>query len=61
MIMLVFISLNILLAALAGLAMLSLSCRHLICPRAIVLCGLCGLGDWGVGLAWECVIDAEWM
>jgi len=42
-----------------------LSCWHLAtghaCLRAIVLCGLYGLGDWGVGLAWECAFDVEWM
>ena len=28
------------------------------CPRAVVLGGLF---DWGLGLAWGCVIDVEWM
>ena len=50
------------LRAAAMLAMLSLSCRHLAsghaCVRAILLCGL---GDWGLGLVWGCVIDVVWM
>ena len=54
------------LRAAAMLAMLALSCRHLAtghaCLLAIVmLCGLSGLGDLGVGLAWECVFDVEWI
>ena len=28
------------------------------CPRGFVLCGL---GEWGLGLGWGCVIDVEWM
>ena len=28
------------------------------CLREIVLCGL---GDWGLGLVWGCMIDVEWM
>ena len=41
--------------AAAMLTILSLLCLYLgsghVCLRAIVLCGLC---DWGVGLAWVC-------
>ena len=33
------------------------SCGH-ACLRVIVLCGL---GDWGLGLVWGCVLDVEWM
>ena len=50
------------LRAAAMLAMLSLSCWHLAsghaCLRAILPCGL---GDWGLGLVWGCVIDVVWM
>jgi hypothetical protein len=85
MALLVFISLQNLLAALAGLlallslpntvssrfptclraaamlAMLSLPRRHPTCGHACLHASeLCGLGDWGLGLAPGCVLDVQW-